>query len=94
MTSKRDRFSETERFIELWQSEESPRNIFFQKQPFADVLQKTPLEVAFGYLANIRSGKKSKNVIEEYRKERIFFIYKYLSLSNKQEGRTTSTFLL
>ena len=94
MTSKRDRFSETERFIELWQSEEGPRNIFSRSSRSQMFFKKTPLEVAFGYLANIRSGKKSKNVIEEYRKERIFFIYKYLSLSNKQEGRTTSTFLL
>ena len=131
MASKRDRLSETERFIELWQAEESLWNllcrssrsqmsfkisvlkkfaIFTTKHlcwglfltafkpegvqlylkmtptehrcfPLSSFFYRTALMVASNYQTNIRSGKKRKKVLEEYQKEKIFFMYKYLFIS-------------
>ena len=112
MASKNDRLSETVRFIELWQTEESLWNLFrnihtktpvleslfnevaslkgynFMKKglqhkcfPLSSFLYRTSPKVASDYRTNKRSGKKKrKKVLEEYQKEKILFMYKYLFL--------------
>ena len=49
--------------------------------PLSNFFDGTPPLVACDYRTNIRSRKKSEKLSEEYQKEKIFFMYKYLSVA-------------
>ena len=49
--------------------------------PLSSFLYRTSPMVASDYQTNKRSGKNRKKVMEEYQKEKILFMYKYLSLA-------------